>query len=269
MDELRRERDELKEIVSTIGGEDLGALRQMAHEYEGMKHALKEVESQLQSLRTERESASSLLDEERTKNTKLVEVIDEIEKSQSQVIDRFEKELQERDRQIAQLREAQEKASHGPHASPDVSGTIDSLKEVLKQTEAKLELMEKDNTRLRKESTELGVMVQQCLEKIKRDLSDKPHWVDRRVVCSAIGTLLRDLEAIDERSETAADAHLSARQKLGDVLGLTFEERAAVGLLSIPNRFLQNEPEKFPSRSASIGEDFVSFLEREATNLKS
>ena len=51
--------------------------------------------------------------------------------------------------------------------------------------------------------------------------------------------------------------HLVAKQRLGDVLGLTYEERAAMGLMNLPKNGV--------SRSASIGEDFVTFLETEAS----
>ena len=262
-EELRKERDELRQIIATIGGEDLGTLRQIARDYETTKATLSNVETQVARLEKDRESTVTMLEEERAKNLKLVEVIDEIEKSQSSVIERFEKEIQERERIIADLRKSRDRSLSSHGAGDQSSSTVDALKEVLRQTEAKLELMEKDNTRLRKENTELGTMVQQCLEKIQRDLSDKPHWVDRRVVCSALGTLLQDLETIDENSEKAADMHLSARQKIGDVLGLTYEERSAVGLLSVPTRLVDEDGS--PSRGQSISEDFVSFLEREAT----
>lgn len=262
-EELRKERDELRQIVATIGGEDLGTLRQIAKDYETTKAALSNVETQITKLEKDRESTASVLEEERAKNLKLVEVIDEIEKSQSSVIERFEKEIQERERIIADLRKSRDRSSSNHGSSDQSSSTVEALKEVLRQTEAKLELMEKDNTRLRKENTELGTMVQKCLEKIQRDLSDKPHWVDRRVVCSALGTLLKDLETIDENNEKATDMHLSARQKIGDVLGLTYEERSSVGLLSVPTRLVDEDGS--PSRGPSISEDFVSFLEREAT----
>ena len=253
IENLRQERDELRAIVSSVGAEDLGTLRQIAMDHDALLAKMSSFEEQLQALQREKETAASLVDEERAKNGKLVDVIDEIEKSQSAVIERFEKEIQERERVIADLKGKADTESAESRTSASTS--FEPLKEKVAQLEAKLELMEKDNSRLRKENTDLGVMVQQCLEKLQRDLGDKPHWVDRRVVCSAVATLLKETDAIDPHSETAVDAHLTARQKVGDVLGLTYEERSSIGLLSVA-----------PPRPARMGTDFVSFLERESLN---
>jgi len=260
MEDVRRERDELRQIVSSVGAEDLVALRQIANHYEALRASTTQLEAQIEKLEKARESTASLVEEERAKNIKLVEVIEEIEKSQSVIIERFEKEIHEKERLISEMKSSRSNANSS--VSPETLTKLETIEEALKSAEAKLELMEKDNTRLRKENTDLGVMVQQCLEKIQRDLSDKPHWVDRRVVCSAIGTLLRDLEQIDESSASAVDAHMSARQKLGDVLGMTYEERTAVGLLSIPANLDTNQKDQ--DRGASISEDFVTFLQRES-----
>ena len=263
LDEIRRERDELRHIVSTVGAEDLIVLRQVAREYEYLKSSYSQIEGQIETLRQERDSAASLMEEERSKNMKLVEVIEEIEKSQSAIIERFEKEIKERERLISELKTTQRDRSESSLTAGETTAKLEAASEALKETEAKLELIEKDNSRLRKENMDLGSMVQQCLEKIQRDLSDKPHWVDRRVVCSAIGTLLRDVDKIDDSTATAVDAHMSARQKLGDVLGMTYEERTAVGLLSVPARFMVDSGSPDKSQRPRLGEDFVTFLERE------
>ena len=257
VDELRKERDELRQIVSTVGAEDLIVLRQIAREYDSLKSNVKELETQIDTLKQDKDAVLNSLEEERGKNTKLVEVIEEIEKSQSAIIERFEKEIQEKERVISELRVHRDRSESNLNTS-DAALKLEVLKETMKETEAKLELMEKDNTRLRKENMDLGGMVQQCLEKIKRDLSDKPHWVDRRVVCSAISTFLQEMN----RVELPLDGYMSATQKLGDVLGMTYEERTAVGLLTVPSRYMQESASPEPH---SIGEDFVNFLEREAT----
>jgi hypothetical protein len=200
-----------------------------------------------------------MLEEEKIRSNKLVEVIDEIEKSQQSVVERFEVELQERERQLKGFREKLEARSCS--STPDAN--LDLLREGLAQSEAKLELIEKDNSRLRVENAELGGMVQKCLEKIQRDLSDKPHWVDRRMVTRAIGNFLLELDNLDESSSSKAkgiDVHLSARQKLGDVLGLTEEERVSMRLLSYPSR-LDGLDAK--AGTSSISKDFVEFLEKE------
>ena len=262
IEDLRRERDELRMIVSSVGAEDLGTLRQVAKDHESLLGQMASFEEQLRKLQEEKEAAASIADEERAKSLKLVDVIDEIEKSQSAVIERFEKEIQERERVIADLKLRADRELSA--AESDVS-PVEALKQSVAQLEAKLELIEKDNSRLRKENTDLGVMVQQCLEKIQRDLSDKPHWVDRRVVCSAVATLLRETEAINPASDTAIDAHLTARQKLGDVLGLTYDERASVGLLTFGGG--SSSPKSLSrGKATAVGEDFVSFLERETMN---
>jgi len=266
VDELRRERDELRQIVSSVGAEDLVVLRQVARDYNDLKGSVSHMEEMLDSLKKERDSASNLVEEERLKNLKLVEVIDEIEKSQSTIIERFEREVQEKERLINELRIQRDRSgSLNVHTSDAQIMKLEHLEETIKEKDAKLELIEKDNTRLRKENMELGGMVQQCLEKIQRDLSDKPHWVDRRVVCSAIGTLLRDLDKIDYSMNNAVDLYMSAMQKLGDVLGMTYEERTSVGLLAVPTRLVRADSAASPERGPSIGEDFVTFLEREAT----
>jgi hypothetical protein len=265
LEEIKRERDELKEIVTAVGAEDLVVLKQKAIEYESLKTKVIQMEGQVDNFRKERDSATTRAEEERTKNLKLVEVIDEIEKSQSAVIDRFEKEIHEKERVISELRGQRSRAGSAALSSAEMLSKVESLQESLKEKEAKLELMEKDNTRLRQENKELGGMVQSCLEKIQRDLSDKPHWVDRRVVCTAIGTLLRDMDQIDDSQSAAIDKHTSARQKLGDVLGMTYEERSGIGLLTAPARLSQYQGDRSPDRGKSITEDFVTFLEREAT----
>jgi hypothetical protein len=144
--------------------------------------------------------------------------------------------------------------------TPDAN--FDLLRESLGQAEAKLELIEKDNSRLRVENAELGGMVQKCLEKIQRDLSDKPHWVDRRVLTRAIGNFLSELDNLDESSSKAKgiDVHLRARQKLGDVLGLTEEERVGMRLLNYPSRL---EGVEAKQEKSSISKDFLEFLEKE------
>ena len=252
--ELQYERDELKAIIASLGAEDIDRLRSAGAECEAIKAQLREKEASIAQLMHDRDLAVAEAEEERVKNEKLVEVIDEIEKSQLSVIERFEQEIRDRDVVIQTLRDR-------PAEMSTSNSEADAAK--LEDVQARLELMEKDNTRLRNQNTELGIMVQQCLEKIQKDLSDKPHWVDRRVVCSAIATLLREVDSIDENSPRAAvDAHTAARQRLGDVLGLTNEERTAMGLLALPARLF--EPVTTGRRDPSIGEDFVSFLERES-----
>jgi hypothetical protein len=244
--ELKRERDELRAIIESMGGSEIDRLREIADEYDRIKSRLLETDQRLSQMTEARNALKTSLSEEKEKNSKLVDVIDEIEKSQAAIIDRFEREISSRDKQISELRQIADSATD--------SVAAEALKEALADSEYRVQLMEKDHTRLRKENTELGIMVQQCLEKIQRDLSDKPHWVDRRIVCSAIATFLRETDGVDD-----VDIVVSSRQRLGDVLGLTHEERISMGLLTVrdSNR-----------KSNSFGHDFVSFLEREAGNEK-
>lgn len=257
---VRQERDELKEIVTSLGVEDMSRLRHAGEDLQRSKRQLRELEVSLETVQVEKEQAIFLLEEEKIRSNKLVEVIDEIEKSQQSVVERFELELQERERQLKGFREKQEASMSCSSKTPDAN--FDLLRESLAQAEAKLELIEKDNSRLRVENAELGGMVQKCLEKIQRDLSDKPHWVDRRVLTRAIGNFLSELDNLDESSSKAngIDVHLRARQKLGDVLGLTEEERVGMRLLSYPSR-LEGLEEK--GGKSSISKDFLEFLEKE------
>ena len=153
---IRQERDELREIVSSLGLDDISRIRQVGEDFERSKTQLRELESSLETLQSEKQKSLSLLEEERSRSSKLVEVIEEIEKSQQAVVERFESEVQDRERQIKELRDKINctEATVAPSSvSPEVS-------EALALAEAKLELIEKDNTRLRKENTELGSMVQ-------------------------------------------------------------------------------------------------------------
>ena len=257
--ELMRERDELRNIIRSLtDGNEIERLRKKTCEFDDIKSRLDAAESSAAQLASEKSQLEVLIDEERAKNMKLIEVIDEIEKGQATIIDRFEKEIAERDKQLSELKQAGAASA----SSPRSSWAVETLKESINQYETRIQLMEKDNTRLRKENTDLGVMVQQCLEKIHKDLSDKPHWVDRRIVCAAITNLLKETDSIDNRLATAVDLHASVRQRLGDVLGLTHEERASMGLFHAPSRTSNSGDGDL--RGHSIGEVFVTFLEREA-----
>jgi hypothetical protein len=200
------------------------------------------------------------LENERLRNQNLTNLVEENERVQQRLVGKFQSQLVEKDRHIARLGMEIDDLKISAAANQNTqssTATVDALKDQVSTYEARIELIEKDNTRLRKENMDLGVMVQQCLEKIQRDLADKPHWVDRRVVCSSIATLLKELDSIDESSGGALELHASARQRLGDVLGLTFEERNAMGLLNVP-------ADRSLARRRGIGEDFVTFLERES-----
>lgn len=199
---------------------------------------LAETEKQLAASITEKERILTALSEERIKSNKLMEVIAEIERGQEEIVHRFQLEVADRDKRIRELDERE------PVVHVDNTPLLEEVSLLTEHVVA----LESDNLRLRKEASDLGSMVTQCLAKIQADLSDKPHWVDRRVVCSAIATFLREMDQQD-----ADDSQ--ARQRLGDVLGLTFEERTAMGLLG---------PSKNPDLSPSIGSAFVSFLERES-----
>ena len=251
--ELENEVDHLKHIIGSLGGEDLEALKLAAAE--GEKYRLKSIEAEreLATMACHKESILATIEEERVKNSKLVDVISEIERGQQELVSQFEKEIHERDMKIRNVVVVPKN---------DESAILAELRKELDEQSKLLEAVEVDNTRLRKECTELGTMVTQCLETIEKDMAGKPHWVDRRVVCSAIATLLREVAAIDmnEGEDRFAAAHASARQRLGDVLGLTFEERSAMGLLKLPSA-----PTAVEEPRQSISSAFVDFLEREST----
>jgi len=257
------EREELKNIIHSLGGSDIEGLKMRAQETERMTEELVIAKRELESLLEEKETLKAALEDERLKNSNLSNLVDETESRQQEIIAQFQNQLVEKDRLIGRLGTELENvkmdfekiSSEQKNITPQ-SASVDALKDQLSTYESRIELIEKDNTRLRKENTDLGIMVQQCLEKIQRDLADKPHWVDRRVVCSSIATLLKEMDSIDESSGTAIELHASARQRLGDVLGLTFEERNSMGLLHVPQ--VKNRRVR-----GALGEDFVTFLERE------
>ena len=262
-EKVRLERDELKEMVASLGVGDFSRLGQIGEDLERSRGQLRELQVRVESLQVEKEQVVFLLEEERSRCGKLVEVMDEMEKSQSVVVDRFESEIQDRERQIAELKE---KISQSPRIPSPSPAEAEGMRELLEKSEAKLDLIEKDNSRLRKENSELGIMVQKCLEKIQRDLSDKPHWVDRRIVTRAVSSLLAELDGLDESNSNAIDVHLRARQKLGDILGLTDEERSNMRLLSFPSRLgVPTMMMPTDEHQHSISQDFLAFLEQETT----
>jgi hypothetical protein len=244
--------DELRRLVATYNAEDIESLKQRSLKLDSVSAQLLELQGELEQLKKSTSAIQIELQDERAKNNNLVEVISEMESSHSSVIFRFETDIADRDKQISTLSSQLSELSSRSHSPAPPDAQIELLNSTIAAQDSKIELIEKDNTRLRKENTDLGLMVQQCLEKIQKDLADKPHWVDRRVVCAAIGTLLREV------SDPAAspEAHAVARQRLGDVLGLTQEERTAMGLLSVPAT-ASVKPQ------SGLGENFVSFLQHE------
>ena len=247
-EELAREVEQLKQIIASLGAEDVEDLRACAKEAESLKLRLGEADKARLACEAEKEAILATTAAEHVKAAKLLEVIAEIEQGQTELVVRFQGELAMKDVRIRELEEREQGV-----LEPSSCETSDALLE--------LASVEKDNQRLRKENADLSSMVQQCLEKIQKDLADKPHWVDRRVVCSAVATLLREMDSIDEGSPGSAESHASARQRVGDVLGLTFEERAGMGLLSLPAKYVPSE-----QTNDGIGSAFVNFLEREATS---
>jgi hypothetical protein len=252
MESLMRERDELRAIITSLNSEDIEALRYRANQTESVQLEFQKALVKMEMLEEQNRTLRGQVEEERVKNANLLHVVDSREKTQSDLMSRFESEISHRDKRILQL---ESDLTSLRSVSPQPG--LDTMRDQIATYEARIELIEKDNSRLRKENTDLGVMVQQCLEKIQKDLADKPHWVDRRVVCGAVGTLLRDMDNIIDGTSNAIDAHATARQRLGDVLGLTFEERSAMGLLHVPEKYTKEKD------IAGIGEDFVTFLQRE------
>ena len=83
------------------------------------------------------------------------------------------------------------------------------------------------------------------------------------MVTRAVAHFLSELDSLDESKSDAMDVHLSARQKLGDVLGLTEEERLSMRLLAYPVRLGATIGEDKSPKNHSISEDFLQFLEKE------
>ncbi|KAF4752907.1 hypothetical protein FOZ62_025114 [Perkinsus olseni] len=111
---------------------------------------------------------------------------------------------------------------------------------------------------LRSRVGELEKVVNSCLQKLQKELQDRPYLIDRREVARAVTAFIQGCDVGDEES---------AVQRLTEQLGFTVEERKALGPAlaeaEAPRPSLLKRAAGQEDKRERFGDSFLAFLEHE------